>query len=299
MNDIETLHPPRKIMLATDLSCRCDRALDRAVELAQRWNATLVIAHVVEPNGMDDDISAPALPSWRRGIDPLERARQQIRRELGVDSANIEIRVDEGQPAPQLLDIAQREGCDLIITGMARDEPFGRMLLGTTVNQLVRRSSVPLLVVKRRAVRPYRQIVVATDFSESSRHALMTAVGCFPDAAFTLFHGYDVPFASFLDKRGLRDQVSALEKECGEEFLSATPLDEKRRRHIPTLIEHGIPERLLSNYVRDRRADLTVIGSHGRTALFDVLIGSMTQRLLEAVAGDILVVIDPRARKWA
>ena len=39
---------PRKIMLATDLTPAGDRAFDRAVALAQQWDAELVILHVVE-----------------------------------------------------------------------------------------------------------------------------------------------------------------------------------------------------------------------------------------------------------
>jgi hypothetical protein len=52
---------PKKILLATDLSCRCDRAMDRAVALATEWQAQLVVLHVLqEPAPVTD------LPSWRR-----------------------------------------------------------------------------------------------------------------------------------------------------------------------------------------------------------------------------------------
>ena len=40
--------PPKKILLATDLSPRCDRALDRAVLLAELWQAKLIILNVLE-----------------------------------------------------------------------------------------------------------------------------------------------------------------------------------------------------------------------------------------------------------
>ncbi|MBN9926998.1 universal stress protein, partial [Listeria monocytogenes] len=82
--------------------------------------------------------------------------------------------VEEGEPAEVLLSIAAREGCDIIVTGIARDETLGRMFLGNTVNRLVRGSPVPVLVVHDRAVRHYRDIVVGTDFSEASLQALLT-----------------------------------------------------------------------------------------------------------------------------
>ena len=39
---------PRRVMLATDLTPACDRAFDRAVQLAQEWDAELIICHVIE-----------------------------------------------------------------------------------------------------------------------------------------------------------------------------------------------------------------------------------------------------------
>jgi hypothetical protein len=40
--------PPRRVLLATDLGARCDRALDRAAALASGWQAELVVVHALE-----------------------------------------------------------------------------------------------------------------------------------------------------------------------------------------------------------------------------------------------------------
>src|SRR6218665_3256022 len=47
---------PRNILLATDLSQRCDRAHDRAIELARRWGARLTVVHVLEPARDADNV---------------------------------------------------------------------------------------------------------------------------------------------------------------------------------------------------------------------------------------------------
>jgi nucleotide-binding universal stress UspA family protein len=56
-----TQGPPKTILLATDLSSRCDRAMDRAAQLASLWGARLVVLNVleheydfVEPAGASD-----------------------------------------------------------------------------------------------------------------------------------------------------------------------------------------------------------------------------------------------------
>jgi nucleotide-binding universal stress UspA family protein len=282
--------PPRKILLATDLSCRCDRALDRAVQLSQEWQAELIAAYVVDPaqNRQYRFDRTPA--SWRRLPSPVERMRWRLKRDLGAAAEFIRVIVEEGEPGETLLAIAAREGCDLIVTGIARDETLGRMILGSTVNRLVRGSPVPVLVVHDRALRSYRSIVVATDFSEASLQALLTTSALFPARDLTLFHAYDVPFSGMLDERDYVRNLRTMEKDLGTKFLSDERVDAGVRAGADVVIEHGTPGRLLADYVENEHADLTVIGSHGRGVLFDALIGSTAQSLIESLEGDLLVV---------
>lgn len=289
--------PPRKILLATDLSCRSDRALDRAAMLARQWRAKLIVAHVIESQPIGGD-PGWRRPGWLRPDDPVAAMRRRIWDDLAGDAEQLEgvdVRVATGRTADELIGIAEREGCDLIVTGVARNELLGRMIVGNTANQLVRKSRVPVLVVRERVKRPYATIAIPTDFSETSAQALLTATGLFPDAVTRLVHGHDMPRVPFAEGNG-REDFSVMERERRAEFLDPLPIDPAVRDAIPLVIQHGDPERVVVEYVRDHRIDLTVVGSHGRGALFDILIGSMTSRLLENVDGDTLIVMDPRAR---
>lgn len=281
---------PRKILLATDMSCRCDRALDRAVQLAEEWEAELIAAYVIDPVETRQFRFDRTPASWRRLPSPVDRMKWRLRRDLGIAADTIRILVEEGEPAEVLLAMAAREGCDLIVTGIARDETLGRMFLGNTVNRLVRGSPAPVLVVHDRAVRHYRDIVVGTDFSEASLQALLTTAAYFPAAALTLFHGYDVPFSGYLDEQDFKRDLGVMEKELGTKFLADDRVDARLRDRTDVVIAHGSPERLLSDYVEDQHVDLTVIGSHGRGALFDALIGSTAKNLIETLEGDLLIV---------
>jgi len=98
---------------------------------------------------------------------------------------------EEGAPADVILRTAGDRGADLIVTGVARHEPFGRLIFGSTVDQLIRNARVPVLVVKSRAREPYRDIVVATDFSPESAKAVRMAMALFPHAGITLLHCYE------------------------------------------------------------------------------------------------------------
>lgn len=281
---------PRTILLATDLSSRCDRALDRAASLAARWDARLIVVNVIEASRRDAD----DLPSWRRLSDPRATAEARVRRDLPAALRTLDVRVAEGDPADAILAIAAAEGVDLIITGVARDEALGRHLLGATVERLARRAAAPVLVVKRRP-RPYEEVLVATDFTPASQHALATVAGMFPDARLTLMHGWEVPFPGFQDNPRFRDDLRAELARHSEAFLGAARLPDDRRAGLQVLIEHGAPERLVRDYMNDRDVDLVVIGAHGGGAPFDGRLGAVARRLLEAAPGDVLIVREPRA----
>src|SRR5690606_29055517 len=153
---------PRKILMATDLSARCDRALDRALQLSVQWQAPLQVVHAAPREAIGAQSAADTLASIRRRI------------ERDLDDDAIDVRVEEGDPAEVVLDVARRSGSDLIVLGDASGVP-GRRLLGNTVETLVRSTPASVLVVKQRPRGGYRRVLVGTDLTPESRHGLDTA----------------------------------------------------------------------------------------------------------------------------
>jgi len=298
-----TSGPPKIILFATDLSGRCDRALDRAAQLARLWHARMIVLHVLDPK---EEAVAQALfedlPSWRRPPDRAQMVMRQIRRDLHetlpsvAELPDVEVRIEEGDPAVRIDEVARSTGAGLIVTGVARDETFGRQVLGATVQRLARKTSIPLLVVKSRA-RPYREVLVATDFSPSSRHALDAALAFFPDVPKTLFHAFEVPFPALLDKGNAREEFRAMEQKACELFLAEAGLSPEARKNLTTVVEHGAPPTMVRAHMEDKNVDLVVVGTHGRTAAYDALIGSTAKRILEWAPGDVLLVRDPKSVK--
>ena len=290
-----TQGPPKTILLATDLSSRCDRALDRAAWLAKLWSARLVVLKVLEPEAesMGSGRSLD-LPSWRRPPARETVVAAQVRRDLGETLKGAEVRVVEGSPAAVIDAVAREVGAGLIVTGVARDETLGRYFLGSTVERLARQTPVPLLVVKNR-LRPYGEVLVATDFSASSQHALTAAAGFFPRAPLTLLHAWEIPFSGFLDKPDFRRQWTAMEKRGCDEFVARSRLSEDQRRDLRVLLEHGSADTIVRAYMGDKGVDLVVAGTHGRSGVFDVRLGGTAKRILDSAPGDVLLIREPQS----
>ncbi|MDP2247560.1 MAG: universal stress protein, partial [Nitrosomonadales bacterium] len=70
---------PKRLLLATDMSARCDRALDRAAQLATEWHAELLALNILESSQAPD----MAL-TWAYGDEEsnLQIAQRQLKQDL-------------------------------------------------------------------------------------------------------------------------------------------------------------------------------------------------------------------------
>ena len=288
---------PASLLLATDLSARSDRALDRAAQLAAHWQARLVVLVAMAadgefslPNRRADADAGDDAPPPQTPLDQVRELAEAQLRELGVDG---EVRVVVGKPGPAAVEAARATGCGLIVTGTSRSEVAMRMDPGSTLRWLARHSPVPVLAVHDRVRGAYRHVGVASDYSQPATAALRLADAWFADAgAHDLVHGYEVPLSTLSLDDGPRAQALELAREQAVEEARqhlVQALGGNAGRWTPH-VQLGGPVRLLREHGRERAVDLTVIATHGRSALLDRLIGSVADRLLETVGTDLLVV---------
>ncbi len=277
--------PPKTIVLATDLSGAGDRALDRAAELARSWDAELVIVHAIEDAASGGTRS---LPSWRRSPDVAHLVERQIRDDIRGDAPRLRFHIEEGAPLKVILEAVRREQPDLLVVGLGQDGPLGG--LSRTVDELFRRSPSSMLVVKTRPNGPYARVLVGTDYSDEARTGLEAAVRLFPSAELALMHAYDMPYRSLYLDPALAERFGAVETDTLSTWLGKADLPDSVRARIDTLIEHGPPEAMLAAYVRERGADLTVVGAYERGRLFHIVVQGAGPRIVHSVPSDVLVV---------
>ena len=137
--------PIHTILCPTDFSDRSTYALQLAASLARDYSARLVLLHAALPTPI----------VYGEGVVPLEpdsfleEARDRLAH-VAIPGANIpaERRLEEGDAANTILRVAGEIHADLIVMGTHGRTGLGRLLMGSVAEQVVRKSTCPVLTVK-------------------------------------------------------------------------------------------------------------------------------------------------------
>ncbi|AKH41139.1 nucleotide-binding universal stress UspA family protein [Altererythrobacter atlanticus] len=267
------------ILVATDLSARSDRAIDRAMQLSGQFGAPLLVCHALKPGSA--------------GAKDPHLAETALRDALPDPGADVEIAMPVG-PAPQAIaEAADLAKAQLIVTGIAHIDNPGGHILGNTAMHLVRKANKPVLVVKRRAHKPYRRILAATDFSPCSLHALKLAAAMFPDAELHLFHAWHAAPGGWSQTEDLARRTEEGARKHMAEFLRGPDMPEGLADRITTHLQRGDFGTVTLAMVERLDPDLVVFGTHGKTGFIRAMAGSSALAALEWVDCDALVAREP------
>ncbi|AXV07725.1 UspA [Euzebya pacifica] len=116
-----------------------EAALEAAIAEAKLRSATLVVVHSLHGGGRDEDL----LPEYTRALHEVEN---RLRGE-GVDFEIREL-VRGNSPGDDLLKFATDEHVDLIVIGIRRRSPVGKLVLGSNAQDILLGADCPVLAVK-------------------------------------------------------------------------------------------------------------------------------------------------------
>jgi nucleotide-binding universal stress UspA family protein len=134
-----------RILVAVDGSPRSEKTIQIAVDLAQRYEATVTVVHVREYERYEgDDVDmGPPIPADKLVQDVLDAF------ERGGVEANGEIRrVSSGDTPEKIVEVAKTSQADLIVMGSRGMTEWRSLLLGGVANKVVHHAACPVLLVR-------------------------------------------------------------------------------------------------------------------------------------------------------
>ncbi|WP_414475362.1 universal stress protein [Microvirga sp. M2] len=278
------------ILAATDFSTRSQLAVRRAGLLARDNGAEITLVHVV-----DDDQPQDLVALERREAERI--LGEQIGAIAELSGIRSHALVVAGDPFDGILRAAASTRADLVVMGAHRKQLLRDIMVGTTIERVIRTGPFPVLMVNREVDQTYRTALAAVDMSEPSLNAIKTgmALGLPGKAQLALVHAF-LPLAkgklsyAGLSRETIERYVADARVRATKEliaFLDANGLDDHRRS---MRIEEGSPFEVIAAVVEQSKPDVLIVGTHGRSGIAKMLLGSVTEEVLRSLDIDILAV---------
>ncbi|WP_018871545.1 universal stress protein [Thioalkalivibrio sp. ALJ16] len=266
------------ILLATDGSEYSEAAENVALDLAQRCGARLVAARIIPTDTQHDALSPPrggeASKEAQAHLDTLDKRA----REAGIDASMV-LRhgVDRHQ---EIVAIAEDFKAGLIVIGRRDRGDLSRLMVGDATRKVIGLAPCNVMVIPRGAQAPHRGLLVGTDGSELGDQAARAAIELSGYCQLPLtIVSVAVPGQNEERRQEGVQAIQRLQAEAREKGLEAD-----------ATFEEGRPEVTLLDVAAREHRDLIVLGSHGRTGLKRLLMGSVSERVIGGADRPVLVV---------
>jgi nucleotide-binding universal stress UspA family protein len=280
----------KRILVATDFSTRSDRATRRATLLAKRFQADLVLAHV-----LDDDQPTRKLKAERREAeDLLSQLSLSLNRDDGLSCI---YRLAEGEAFLGILQTARDAEVDLIVIGPHRRQLLQDIFVGTTAERIIRNSDVPVLMANGAPAGQYRKVMLATDLTPASADVVRQFQRLLTPHlhASEIMYAFPAPAQSqmrraMLDEAAVGDYV-ADEEDTAREGLAKfmREADVLNAKPVLRVNETKAAYTILAAAAASN-IDLLAIGVRSRTGLAKLLLGSTAENILASAQIDILAI---------
>jgi nucleotide-binding universal stress UspA family protein len=223
--------------------------------------------------------------------------------DVGIE---VDVAVDIGHPATEILDRARKFPADMIVIGTHGSGGFEHLVLGSVAEKVIRKAACPVLTVPPHArgtsVLPFRRVLCAVDFSEPSIDGLLYACSLARQsgAALTLLHVIEWPWVEppappFADlpaeqAAALKEFRRYLETSATGRLESILPPDARSACSPESAIRHGKPYAEILRAAEEMSADLIVAGLHGRNVAGMALFGSTTNQVVRRARCPVLTL---------
>ena len=288
-----------QIVVATDGSAAAARAVALTASLRWPLGTRVQLIRADEPVSVDLDLPPDAYEALHAHVRAeTEKQLSLAARQLSGPGRQVETVAVRGRPASAIITLAQHARADLIIVGSRGRGPIASMLLGSVAAEVVDSAPCPVLVARTERV---DRLLVADDGSTDSIGATHLV------STWPAFQGLGARVIGVVPRA---EEPAGASRHAAASEADARRIDALRSKH--QLVAHGTAVRLTDAGVPAREevrlgdvaeqiimaaieseADLIVMGSHGRTGLERVLLGSVARNVLYHAPCSVLIVRRP------
>lgn len=267
------------IVLATDGSEFSTAAETTAIEMAAHCGARLIVTRVVQTN---PEYEALAPERVQKAEQEALRYVQNVARRAQEQGIDTETLIRHGpDPYQEFVRAADSKHADVIVIGRRARSDLARLMVGDSTAKVIGLANCNVMVVPRDTGMPTQGILVATDGSRLGDTAAYTAVRLVSQCTLPL------TVVTVLGEDASEEQLAEAEASLQRVHRTASSAGIK----VEAIQETGRrPEAAILQAAKQQNADMIIVGSHGRTGLSRLLMGSVSERVIGSAQCPVLVV---------
>lgn len=278
----------RKILVAVDGSDASRNAFRQSCRMARENMGQLTAATAVPV--FQDQYEVLSVEKATRVLkEEGERALASMAGIAREEDVQAKLQLEEGNPFEAIRDLAEQNGYDLVVMGRRGMTRLDRALMGSVTSRVIGHSTRDVLVAPRDATIGWSRVLLPTEGSKCSEAAVNRAI----DIAKS--YGGELTALSVVD---VNEEFQANAPEAVEKLVvkAKQVLDEVRKKaeaaglKVETCVKEGEAFKAITDAARDKAASVIVMGSHGRTGLTRLLMGSVTEKVIGHAPCPVLVV---------
>lgn len=268
----------RKLLVAIDGSQPSMHALKESFRLAANEKSWITVTSVVPRYEGDLElIYIKNVQSIMR--QPCETALAAANALAEKSGALIRTVCEEGDVYERIVDLAEAEDCDLIIMGRTGRHQLARKLIGNVTARVIGHSRADVLVVPDGSPIGLERILVATDGSSYSDAAASKALDFARGygSALSVVSVVDVPSELYAEAPDMVENMINNARRYVEEVGKRA---EAAGIKVDTHVLEGETYETITGLAREHMIDMIIMGSHGRTGLKRLLMGSVAENVI-------------------
>ncbi|RPH57789.1 MAG: universal stress protein [Acidobacteria bacterium] len=287
------------IVCAVDFSDHSKAALRPALAWAGQFSARLIVATVVEPL-----LASAAAAAYNMNLardEVLPELREFVRKlgtERGSGVPPYEAVVLTGNPATEIVALAQRERAGLLVIATHGLSGYRKMFLGSTTETVLRHTEVPVLVAPPPEQTPTRQappgqdpILVPVDFKSGSVGAVRAAAGVARVFRAPLLLAHVVAPLRGIDRfRAQLDTHNRVQIDRAEQQMQQLVSEAGVKERIEKVVVSGSPAEEISEIAVARGAQLIVMRLRGEGGVLGSRPGSIAYHVLRLTPAMVLAL---------
>lgn len=278
----------RKILVAIDGSESSKNALKQAIKLANDEKCWITVVSVVPP--YEGELELVGVKNIRAAIrKPCEDALSEAEKIAETERRPIKTVCEEGEVYERIVGIAEAENCGIIVMGRRSKSRFERSLIGSVTARVIGHSQRDVLIVPEGTAIGWKNILLTTDGSRYSEAAADKAID------FAKSYGGELKVISVVD---VPSEYYAEAPKAVEDLIKKAKgfvgnLKEKAEASnisTETFVGEGDAYKVITDLAKKEKADVIFMGSHGRTGIKRLLMGSVTEGVIGHALCPVLII---------